>query len=149
MRPDILDDQEAAESTALTTPLTREQQVEHVISLMGEGESENAACKIVGINRGTFRSAALRYAAADKYAQALELMAHDHAGRIDEVIEDMRNGKIDASMARVEIDVRKWFASKFLPKRYGDKVQHSNDPDNPMPGATVVVSLVKPSDAHD
>ena len=23
---------------------------------------------------------------------------------------------------RVELDARKWFASKFLPKRYGDKL---------------------------
>jgi hypothetical protein len=39
----------------------------------------------------------------------------------------MRNGVIDAAQARVELDARKWFASKFLPKRYGDKaeVEHS------------------------
>lgn len=35
----------------------------------------------------------------------------------------MRNGTIDAGMARVEIDTRKWIASKILSKRYGDKLE--------------------------
>lgn len=35
----------------------------------------------------------------------------------------MRNGTIDASQARVEIDTRKWIASKILSKRYGDKLE--------------------------
>ena len=41
---------------------------------------------------------------------------------MEKTILDMRKGRIDAQMARVEIDARKWFACKFLPRFYGDKV---------------------------
>jgi hypothetical protein len=52
----------------------------------------------------------------------LAALAQDQVEKVEVAIDDMRKGKIDAQMARVEIDARKWFASKFLPKRYGDKL---------------------------
>lgn len=85
--------------------------------------SENAACLEVGINRATFRAAALREGANESYSRALESLAADQIEKLEQTIDDMRSGVIDAAMARVEIDARKWFASKFLPKRYGDKLQ--------------------------
>jgi len=107
-------------------------QVRQVIALIEGGMSENAACGEVGINRATFRAAALREAAGDAYARALESLAGDQVEKIEQTIQDMREGRIDPNMARVELDARKWFASKFLPKRYGERVQHANDPDNPL-----------------
>jgi hypothetical protein len=84
--------------------------------------SENAACLQVGINRATFRAAALKVTAGDNYARALEALAQDQVEKAEQVIEDMRNGVIDAQQARVELDARKWVASKLKPKRYGDKL---------------------------
>ncbi len=101
----------------------RAEQVQEVIALIEQGTSENSACKKVGINRNTFRSAVLKTEVVDKYARALELLAHDQAEKLEIAISDMRSGKIDHNMARVEIDARKWFASKFLPKRFGDRQQ--------------------------
>lgn len=98
-------------------------QVESVIALIESGMSENGACLEVGINRATFRAAAMRVGAGDSYARALEALAADQIEKLEATIDDMRSGVIDAQMARVEIDARKWFASKFLPKRYGDKLQ--------------------------
>jgi hypothetical protein len=46
---------------------------------------------------------------------------------MEKTIEDLRNGKITSDMARVELDARKWFASKLLPKKYGDKVEHEGN----------------------
>lgn len=106
--------------------MDRAEQVSAVIEKMAGGMSENAACREVGINRGTFRSAAIRMEAADTYAEALSLLAQEQAEKLEQAIDDMRSGVIDAQMARVEIDARKWFASKFLPKRYGDKVEVDN-----------------------
>lgn len=63
----------------------------------------------------------------DHYARALEALAQAQVEALEKTIEDMRTGTIDASMARVEIDARKWFASKFLPKRYGDKLDVTSD----------------------
>ncbi len=111
------------------------EQINAVIARMEAGDSENAACKNVGIGRSTFRSAALRHGVSDNYARALEALASDQVEKLEKAIDDMRDGTIDHQIARVEIDARKWFASKFLPTRYGDKieVEHSGsidiDPD--------------------
>ena len=107
----------------------RAEQVRRVIELVEGGMSEAAACREVGVNRATFRAAALKVTSGDAYARALEALAADQIEKAEQVIEDMRNGVIDAQQARVELDARKWFASKFLPKRYGDKaeVEHSGN----------------------
>jgi hypothetical protein len=107
----------------------RVEQVRRVLELVEDGMSEAAACREVGVNRATFRAAALKVTAGDAYARALEALAADQVEKAEQVIEDMRNGVIDAQQARVELDARKWFASKFLPKRYGDKaeVEHSGN----------------------
>jgi hypothetical protein len=108
----------------------RAAQVKNVIELIESGKSENAACKEVGINRATFRAAALREGVGDTYARALESLAHDQVERMETTIQDMRDGTIDAQIARVELDARKWFAARFLPKRYGDKMaQEISGPD--------------------
>ena len=105
----------------------RKEQVKKVISLMEEGTSENKACETVGINRATFRAAALKTGAGDEYARAMVALAQDQIEKAQNTIDDMRAGKIDSQMARVELDARKWFASKFLPKRYGDKIDMTSD----------------------
>lgn len=114
--------------------LSREEQVSKVIDLMEQGFSENKACGTVGINRATFRSAALKNEIADEYARALKALAEDQIEKAEKTIEDMRSGEIDSQMARVELDARKWFASKFLPRRYGDKIDMTtNGKDLPVP----------------
>jgi hypothetical protein len=120
----------------------RAEQVKAVLALVEDGMSENAACLQVGINRATFRAAALKVTAGDNYARALEALAQDQVEKAEQVIEDMRNGVIDAQQARVELDARKWFASKFLPKRYGDKaeVEHSGN-------VGLTVNVVRMTDA--
>ena len=107
----------------------RAAQVRRVIELVEDGMSERAACAQVGISRATFRTTALKVASGDQYARALEALAADQVEKAEQVIDDMRAGTIDAAQARVELDIRKWFASKFLPKRYGDKaeVEHSGN----------------------
>lgn len=107
----------------------RAEQVRKVLELIEDGMSERSACAEVGISRSTFRTTALKVSSGDHYARALEALAADQVEKAEQVIEDMRAGVIDAQQARVELDVRKWFASKFLPKRYGDKaeVEHSGN----------------------
>ena len=116
--------------------MDRAEQVRRVLELIEDGMSEAAACREVGINRATFRAAALKVTSGDSYARALEALAQDQVEKAEQVIEDMRSGVIDAQQARVELDARKWFASKFLPKRYGDKLdlEHKGEV-----GLTVVV----------
>lgn len=103
--------------------MTKEEKTKAVIELIAEGNSERSACAQVGINRATFKSTALAMGSAGHYARALEGLAQSQVELLEQCIDDMRSGVIDAQMARVEIDARKWFASKFLPKQYGDKSQ--------------------------
>jgi hypothetical protein len=118
------------------------QKVKEVIQMIEDGNSENYACGKIGINRATFRNAALRYKVDSEYARALSALAQNQVELLEVAIGDMREGKIDAQMARVEIDARKWFASKFLPKRYGEKItQEISGPDGaPITQASVSLS---------
>lgn len=127
------------------TPDERAIQVQEVLSLVEGGMSENAACEQVGINRATFRAAALRVGAGDSYARALEGLAQDQVEKLEVVIQEMRDRTITPEMARIEIEARKWFASKFLPKRYGDKVQHADADGNNLPAPQFIVMPVEPA----
>lgn len=114
---------------ALTEP-TNLEKVSIVLQLIESGESENAACKQANISRSTFRTTALRAQAGDSYARALEGLALDQVEKLEQTIQDMRDGTLDPQIGRIEVDARKWFASKFLPKRFGDKVtQEHTGPD--------------------
>lgn len=85
-----------------------------------------------------------------QYAIAREAQADHMADEILEIADDASNdwmlrkqGEDQVEVAnsehinrsRLRVDSRKWLLSKLLPKKYGDRVQHANDPDNPMPGA--------------
>lgn len=96
--------------------------IERVLELIEQGESENAACKTVGMSRNTFRSAALKYGAADKYARATEALARDQVEKLETAIEEMRSGEITPEIGRIEIEARKWIASKLFKPTWGDKV---------------------------
>ena len=124
--------------------MDKAEQVRRVLELIEDGMSERSACAEVGISRSTFRTTALRVNSGDHYARALEALAQDQVEKAEQVIEDMRAGVIDAQQARVELDVRKWFASKFLPKRYGDKaeVEHSGN-------VGLTVNVVRLTDADN
>lgn len=64
---------------------------------------------------------------ADQYARADKVRAMFHADDIEDVLEDVRTGKIDPNAARVIVDGKKWVSSKLNAKRYGDKLITEND----------------------
>ncbi|HDS1237610.1 TPA: hypothetical protein QEG37_002025 [Pluralibacter gergoviae] len=59
-----------------------------------------------------------------QYARArevqAEVLAEDILMLADSAIED----GAAVAKARLQVDARKWYASKVAPKRYGDRVQH-------------------------
>ena len=67
---------------------------------------------------------------AKQYARARETQAEHWA---DELV-DLADKAEDAQLARLQIDTRKWVASKLLPKKYGERqqIEHSSDPDKPL-----------------
>lgn len=97
-----------------------------ICSLMAEGESLRAICALDGMpglstvmtwlgdeGKSTFR---------EQYARAQELRGERYAEKVAEVGEKALAGDVEANAARAAIDAFKWSASKFAPKRFGDKV---------------------------
>lgn len=46
---------------------------------------------------------------------------------------------------KLQVDTRLKLLAKWDPKRYGERIQHANDPDNPLPAPQFVVQPVMPS----
>lgn len=105
---------------------------ETICRRIAEGESLRAICEDEGFpSAETVR----RWLASDEheefrvqYARAREDQADFYA---DEIIEIADKAE-DAAKARLQVDARKWKASKLAPKKYGDKIQHTGDGGGPM-----------------
>jgi hypothetical protein len=54
--------------------------------------------------------------------------------------------------SKLRVDARKWLMSKLAPKKYGDKITHAGDPENPMtlvPAINVTIgSAGEPEPTH-
>lgn len=67
-----------------------------------------------------------------QYARAREARADARFESIDQVLQDLKDKKIDAQAARVMVDAIKWQAGRENGKRYGDAVTIKGDKDNPI-----------------
>ena len=80
----------------------------------------------------------------EQYARAREAQAEVRADEIVDIADDDTNdfmadkdGKLVADhehiqRSRLRVDARKWIAAKLLPKRYGDKIQHTGEGGGPV-----------------
>lgn len=84
----------------------------------------------------------------EQYTRAREEQAETHADEIVAIADetpqttpvfDKEGNQIDIKLdsayiqwQRQRIDARKWTAAKLRPKKYGDRVVHAGDDDNPM-----------------
>ena len=69
----------------------------------------------------------------EQYARAREAQAELRADEITDIADGVQHGASEAvQAARLRVDARKWIAAKLLPKRYGDKVQHTGDGGGPI-----------------
>ncbi len=81
---------------------------------------------------------------SEQYARAREAQAEVRADEIVDIADDDTNdftadkdGKRVADnehiqRSRLRVDARKWIAAKLLPKRYGDKLQHTGEGGGPV-----------------
>lgn len=72
-----------------------------------------------------------------QYTRAREARAEARADYIDEIADEVKEGKLDPNAARVLIDAQKWQAGKEAPKRYGEKTLHTGA-DGESPVAMVI-----------
>lgn len=50
----------------------------------------------------------------------------------DEIVAVANDSTLEPNDRRIKIDTKKWLMSKIAYRRYGDKLIHSGDPDNPL-----------------
>lgn len=58
----------------------------------------------------------------DLYVKTMQDKSESEMEEIDRVYDMLKNGELEPSAANVLIQTKKWTASKFYPKMYGDKV---------------------------
>lgn len=72
-----------------------------------------------------------------QYARAREARADARFESLDNVLRDLKDGKLDAAAARVMLDAIKWQTGKENAKKYGEAVTVKGDRDNPLQVRTV------------
>lgn len=123
-----------------------------VITAVATGEALRTALVTQAINPNTFYSALVRDEdLAKRYARAKELQCQAMENEIldiadaregDVMFDDKGNRIIDneaVQRARLRVDARKWILAKRLPKKYGERIEHAGDPENPIQTAVRIV----------
>ena len=67
---------------------------------------------------------------------------------INQTMQDVRTGVLDASQGRLIIDTYKWMASKFYPKMFGDKVDVTSG-DKPIQVAPPQIVFQAPKEENE
>lgn len=108
---------------------------ERILSALSDSGNLSKACRETSLDKATF----LRWCDkstdnANRYTRAREAGLDAEA---DRGMEEALSAE-DAALGRLALDARKWYLSKLLPKKYGDKQLIGSDPQNPLPAATVL-----------
>lgn len=95
---------------------------------IAEGKSLRASCRERQVLPSTFLGWAFRtdLPLYERYARAREIRAEilaDEIVEIADLAEDDNSSKVQK--AKLQVDARRWVASKLLPKRYGDKLEEA------------------------
>jgi hypothetical protein len=111
-----------------------------VLDGMRNGLSALKACQAAGVNQSTFNDwlnddakLAADYARARE--ELIERMAQEVLDLSDSDVGMLPDGKKDWAAVqkhKLQVDTRKWLLSKLAPKKYGDKIEVSGDPANPL-----------------
>jgi len=111
-----------------------------VLEGMRNGLSALKACEAAGVHQSTFNTwlndddaLAVDYARAREYL--IERMAQEIMDISDQDVGLAVDGKKDWAAVqkhKLQVDTRKWLLSKLAPKKFGDKIEVSGDPANPL-----------------
>ena len=111
-----------------------------VLSGMRGGLSAFKACEAAGLSQSTFNLWVNEDAElAAEYARAredlIERMANEVLELSDVDVGLQPDGKRDWAAVqkhKLQVDTRKWLLSKLAPKKFGDKLELTGDPDRPL-----------------
>lgn len=81
-----------------------------------------------------------------KYARAVEARSEAMADQLLDIADDRSfMGRTDANaivaQQRLAVDTRKWLLSKMLPRKFGDRIEISGDPDAPVVSRIELVAV--------
>lgn len=82
------------------------------------------------------------------YTRSIQDKAEMLIFEINQTMQDVRTGILDASQGRLIIDTYKWMASKFYPKMFGDKVDVTSG-DNPIQVAPPQIVFQAPKEENE
>ena len=111
-----------------------------VLEGMRNGKSTFKSCEAAGVHHSTF----IHWVGEDdelahNYARAredlLERMAQEVLDLSDKEVPETGDGKKDwqaIQKHKLQVDTRKWLLSKLAPRKYGEKLEVSGDPQNPL-----------------
>ena len=79
---------------------------------------------------------------SDRYTRAKSISSEFHADQILSIADEADNQNFQ--VARLQIDARKWVASKLVPQKYGDKTQidHTSSDETMKPTTIQLVGKV-------
>jgi hypothetical protein len=118
--------------------LDRDNIMQRVCARLANGEYVEDAAPLEGCTAETIRAWAQTPELSLMYARARESQVHAIA--VSGVrIADAATPET-AQVARLQVDVRKWIASKLMPRLYGERIEVAGDPDAPL---TLTVRFVK------
>ena len=111
-----------------------------VLSGMRGGLSAFKSCQAAGVPHSTFNSwlnddAALAVDYARAREDLIERMAQEVLELSDVDVGLQPDGKRDWAAVqkhKLQVDTRKWLLSKLAPKKFGDKLELTGDPDRPL-----------------
>ena len=94
--------------------------MESIAEKLGEGATTAEIAAACGVSRPILSKFLNSPENRDRYAQARETRAANHAERIEELANMVEAGTMDTNAARVSIDARKWIAARMDPTRWAD-----------------------------
>lgn len=111
-----------------------------VFAGMRSGMSAFKACQVAGVPHSTFIGwVNVDPELADRYTRAredlIERMAQEVLELSDVDVGLQPDGKKDWAAVqkhKLQVDTRKWLLSKLAPKKFGDKLELTGDPDRPL-----------------
>lgn len=117
---------------------------ESICNRMAEGESLRNICRDEDMpNASTVhRWCNSNEVFCKQYERAQTARAETHADEIV-ALADSVDGTDSLAMqkAKLQIDARKWTASKLRSKKYGDKITHAGDEENPIAVKSISVEF--------
>jgi len=87
------------------------------------GATERSIEREYNFSRSTLRKSLNTPELHEKYVQAHEGRAILHAHKIEDMLDKVESGEMDFNIARVSIDARKWLATKYYPRMFGERQQ--------------------------